>query len=118
MRPLRQLAAARHDTLAAIDGQRWAEALVSARDCCALAEKTLPPAAPARGVEWLRLAKLCAHEGRIAEAVEGWRRAKNVLAISHGPCSRLVHALEEGLRAAQAEQAATGADGDEDDTLL
>ena len=98
-----QFEKARAATLAAIDAQQWGAALAASRSSCALCTEVVPPNAPAVGIEHLRLAKLLAHEGSLADAVDSWRRARQVLAVTHGSGSALVRSLEEELHGAEQE---------------
>ena len=96
-------------TLAAIDGARWAAALDASAACCEVAARLYPPASPALGLEWLRLAKLRAHCDELAGAVDAWERALRVLRVSHGEASALVRDATTAMNGAKAELAYGGA---------
>ena len=103
------VATARAATLAAIDGARWAAALDASAACCECAARLYPPASPALGLEWLRLAKLRAHCDELAGAVDAWERALRVLRVSHGEASALVRDATTAMNGAKAELAYGGA---------
>ena len=108
-RTAQALGAARAETLGAIDTGQWAHALHAARRAVALAESSLPPCTPSLGIEWLRLAKLLAHDGALDEACAAWRRARGVLAVTHGGDSALVGHLDVDLGACEGERRAAQA---------
>ena len=105
-RAFAELASARAATLAAIDASSWPEALSMARRSTELASALLPEMTPALGIEWLRFAKLLAHQGCLDEAIDAYRRAHRILSVTHGPSAPLVRSLEEDLRANEAERSA------------
>jgi hypothetical protein len=100
-----RLVATRAATLAAIDEQRWADALVSAARSCELCEQLAPDGAPSLGLERLRLAKLLAHAGRVDDAIDQIRSARGVLIRTHGADAPLVRSLDEQAYALAAERA-------------
>ena len=102
-----KLASARAATLAAIDASSWPEALSMARRSTELASSLLPEMTPALGIEWLRFAKLLAHQGSLDEAIDAYQRAHRILRVTHGPSAPLVRSLEEDLRAYEAERGAS-----------
>ena len=78
-----------------------------ARRSTELASSLLPEMTPALGIEWLRFAKLLAHQGSLDEAIDAYQRAHRILRVTHGPSAPLVRSLEEDLRAYEAERGAS-----------
>ena len=116
----RRLADARAATIAAIDEQRWGDALTSSGVCCKLCDDLLQPAdslgatdggattsrlasLPSVGIERLRHAKLLSNASRLGEAAAEWARALATLRCTHGEGSMLVRAIGDDLAWAESE---------------
>lgn len=132
-----RLTRAREATLAAIDGQRWDEALEASARCCQLCDDLLLPpdgsittnvtafaaggsgepasplpsaslaALPSVSIERVRHAKLLAHANRLSEAADEWARALVALRCSHGEGADLVRSVGDDLAGAQADRVAS-----------